>query len=513
MLPVVQLPLTLTTGDLERLPLLRDLLNDATHLDPIGVPVATKTYYGLEIRQTPESKPFYLLTSSAAGILEWAGVPRKQEDFLAGYQRQLNDRHETIADYFTHPESKGRNIIPSSIIIAADQGKVSVTPAGDHGLFRIDITVDAYDPYVLLSDTVAKLRARLSDDELASIKIADDDYAEEDDEGGEVADTPPESYLAVIVKKLQNAGDNMQNLESEFKDAVLGYLSDVSKPGLILDGQHRVYGAKNVNAFDVQLPVVLLPGLEYSEQVFHFYVLNNKAKPLNKTELRAIISTSLSNKEIEGLYDRFKQVGVTAEETGWTYKINTDKDSPFQGLVNFGLNNSSKAPIGENVAYQVVSKFIKLPRKYRLLYEGVKEWGADIQQGSEYRLELFYALWRAVRGNYPNAWQKATESGGQILQKVNLLILQEFLLDKLVGEMPKRKVKGELSPFSDPNLLEEEVKFQLVFLSEEFFTKEWKMKGLDTAAGHKVFRESIDEAVSSQSQNLGNRKLFRASSA
>jgi hypothetical protein len=190
--------------------------------------------------------------------------------------------------------------------------------------------------------------------------------------------------------------------------------------------------------------------------------------------------------------------------------MNTDRESPFFDLVNFGLDSRSKAPISENVAYQVVSKFLKMPRKYRLLFTDVEGWGADTQSGSAYRLKLFYALWRAVKAKYPTAWSKAAASGGQILQKVNLIIFQEFLLDKLVGEMPRRKVKGESSPFTDPALLEEEVTFQLAFLSEEFFTKEWKMKGLDTATGHKVFRESIDEAVSSQSLNLGNRKLFKA---
>ena len=73
-------------------------------------------------------------------------------------------------------------------------------------------------------------------------------------------------------------------------------------PSAIIDGQHRVFGAREVSDFDVVLPVVLLPGLPYEEQVFHFYVLNNKARPLRPTELRATISTSLTNKEIGDLY-------------------------------------------------------------------------------------------------------------------------------------------------------------------------------------------------------------------
>ncbi len=469
-----------------------------------------KTYFAIQVKQTPDSDPFYLLGASAAEILEWAGVPRKQEDFLAGYQRALDPRNENIAAYFTHPDSHGKNIIPSSIIVAADASRVTFTPEGGNGVFRVEILFDDPKPEDLLKQTLQRLRARLSAEEIASIAI--DEEVITSDEGGddENSDTPPQSYLSVLVKKLEEAGDNFEKLEPHFKADALEFMKSASKPCLILDGQHRVFGAKNVNAFDVKLPVVLLPGLDYSEQVFHFYVLNNKAKPLTKTELRSIISTSLSGKEIGELYDRFKQVGVTAEETAWTYKMHTDKASPFRDLINFGLAAGKASPIGENVAYQVVSKFMKLGRKYRLLYEGIQDWGVDIQQGGDYRLELFFGLWRAVKAQYPGAWQSAATSGGQILQKVNLIVLQEFLLDKLVAEMPKKKAKGEPSPFSDQSILEEEVKFQLVFLSEEFFTKEWKMKGLDTATGHKAFRESIDEAVNAQSQNLGNRKLFKS---
>ncbi len=41
--------------------------------------------------------------------------------------------------------------------------------------------------------------------------------------------------------------------------------------------------------------MVLLPGLDFAEQVFQFYVLNNKGRPLKATELRRIVSTLLTS--------------------------------------------------------------------------------------------------------------------------------------------------------------------------------------------------------------------------
>jgi len=468
------------------------------------------TYYGIQVQQTPESKPFYLIAAPATEILSWADVPRKQENFLAGYQRQLNDRHTTITDFLNQPDSGGKNILPSSIIIAADANKIKISDESKSGLVRITINVEQKDTPELLEETLAHFRKRLGKEELDSINLQNSDDLTDEDQDSDQEEIPPDSYLARVVQQLEKCQGNLDSLDPKFRVAVEEYLVGVSKPGLILDGQHRVHGAKDVSAFSVNLPVVLMPGLDVSEQVFHFYILNNKARPLNKTELRSIIATSLSNEEIAQLYNRFLQAGVTAEETTWSHKMNTDKDSPFEGLVDFKLNSKSNAPIDENVAYQVVTKFLKLGKKYRLLYTDVNDWGTDIQGHAEFRLKIFYALWRAVKAKYPNAWTKAVaDGGGQILQKVNLLVLQEFLLDGLVGGMPKRKAKNEPSPLSDPDLIFDEVRFLLEFLSEEFYTKGWKMKGLDTGVGHKAFRESLEEAVSSQSQNLGNRKLFK----
>lgn len=465
------------------------------------------TYSALQVQQTPTSKPFYLLSCNAQTLLKWCDVPRKKESFMAGYQRELGDRHEKIAQFFrADPE---HNIIPNSVIIAAREDAISFEPAGTPGQFICKIRVEEKSFSDLLASMIQNLKARLSAEELASIAIRDQDAegSEEDEEES----TPPESYLATIVQQLENANGDLDGIGAEFKAAVEDYVQGVSKPGLIIDGQHRVFGAKNVSEFDINLPVVLLPGLDYREQVFHFYVLNNKAKPLTKTELRTIVATSLSKREIGELYDRFKQVGVTAEQTEWTFRMNEAEYSPFKGLINFALPGS-RGVIPENVAYQVVSKFLNPHKKHKLLFKDVAAWNAGDGSQWAYRLETFFALWRGVKAKYPVAWAKAVAGeNGQILQKVNLLVLQEYLIDTLNSEMPRRSARGEASPFADPEQLEEEIGFALEFLKEDFYLKEWRLKGLDTATGHTAFRTAVADAIAGQSSNLGNMRLFRAS--
>lgn len=256
-----------------------------------------------------------------------------------------------------------------------------------------------------------ELFGRLSDSEkaVASNLVEAEEQADEDVESeindGESDATPPPSYFAALAAELAA----YENLPKERREQIDDFAVSYAKPGLILDGQHRVFGAKEYEDVGVaiSLPVVLLPGLPTAEQVFHFYILNNTAKPLDKRQLRSIISTSLSRKEIDDLYTRFSQARVDPEQAQWTYRVNTDVDSPFHGLINFGLRGET-APLDDNVMDQVVTAFVKLPRRYALLTKGVSGWTSDADS-VPYKLSLFYALWDAVRTTYPAAWQKGVD--------------------------------------------------------------------------------------------------------
>jgi DGQHR domain-containing protein len=470
-------------------------------------------YTAVEVKQTPNSEPFYLISCKAEELLEWCDVPRKKEQFMAGYQRELSDRHNDISEYFK--QDSAHNIIPNAIIVALSPDSHRVIQ--QNGRTELEILFEELETVDAIKKVLADFKTRLSDDELSSVAVQVKELTAEDgdDPEGEADEaTPPASYMSTLTAQLEIAVKDPAAQGEVFRDAVTSYVQGVSKPGLIIDGQHRVFGAKNVSEFDVFLPVVLVPNLEHKEQVFHFYVLNNKARPLTKTELRTIVSTSLSKSEIEGLYQRFKQVGVATATTEWTHRLNTDAQSPFLGMINMGLSGS-KGFIQENVAYQVVSKFMNLPRKYRLLIDNVKSWerlDQDKLDSDKYtrRLNLFYGLWQAVRERYPSAWNEAVKNReGQILQKVSLLNLQEYLIETMNSEMPKRNKKKEPSPFESAEVVKEECSYALTFLEEDFFIKEWKLKGLDTATGHRTFMTSLKTAIANQSANLGNILLFK----
>ena len=463
-------------------------------------------YKCIKVQQTPDSIPFYVASIKASELLKWCDVPRSREGFMAGYQRELENRHEKITEFLQ--QDSEFNIIPNAVIVAVDDSKIKVDESKTGIDFEVTLEESAFPK--LIQNLISTFESRLSEEELESIEVSQ--LTDSDDEEMTDASTPPDSYLAELTKRLRLVRDTPEDLDADQVKYAKDYVLSVSKPGLILDGQHRVFGAKEVIQFDVQFPVILLPGIEFCEQVFHFYVLNNKAKPLNRTHLRRIISTTLSKKEIGTLYNRLNEAGIEAKSAEWTHRMNVDTDSPFKGLIDMGLSESNGA-IPENVAYQLVSRFMGIHNRYRLLTDKVADWDPN---ETEYRLNAFYAVWRAVKAKYPRAWQYAADTNSaskdrQLFYKVSFIVLQAYILDTLNSDMPRRRSRGEDSPFVDLSDLEQEVGFALAFLKETFFTKEWKVKGLDTSSGHDLFRKAIDKAIQNESKNLGNMTLFKES--
>lgn len=519
-------------------------------------------YRGIRVEQQPGSPAFYMTAVPAAQLLEWCDVPRAKGDYMAGYQRTLDRRR--IGDLSTYLRLSPNNILPGAIIVAVDSDYVEVNSL-DGGLFEIRIAEDHRDFDTKLQELWGQFTTRLTDEELESagiyfnsgeqghpvdahevpevraarettngspgdtvevsqamsdaVPVPGDDLpaigdGEAPDDEPESADdeeesTFPSSYLALLAKELSVAVSDWSAVAPDRQHAIETYIAGVSKPGLIIDGQHRVFGAKDVSEYDVTLPVVLLPGLDFAEQVFEFYVLNSKARPLRPTELRRIVSTSLTNQEITDLYHRFKAAGIEAEEARWTLELNTRPDSPFRGRIDFGYGEKG-AVIPENVADQVVRGFMKMPRSgYRQLINPLAEQWSDPKA----RLEIFFWFWNAIKSLYADTWasaEAAADEGDkhQLFYKVSLLTLQAFVLNHFVTALPYRSNTDD-PPLKTPEEVAKMVGSTLTNLPAEFFEREWKIKQIDTSEGRRALYEFMETVWTNQGRVHGNMTLFR----
>ena len=454
------------------------------------------------IHRNQEKGNYYITAVPAKDLAQWCDVPRSKSAYMAGYQRALSSkRTENIKQFLN--ESKD-NFMPGAVIVSVDSEAINISQDGR----EIQITEDNRDFDTKLLELFGQFTTRLNNTELGSAGV-DFSVPNQEDSEEEFDDdnTPPQSYIAALVEELNSAIQDWDSIPSQRQTSIGDYINGLSKPGLIIDGQHRVFGACEVES-DIILPVVLIPGLEHSEQVFQFYVLNSKARPLRPTELRRNISTSLTNQEIQELYNRFKQAKVDAEEARWTYEMQTREESPFAGLIDMGFGVQGTV-IKENVADQVVRRFMRMPRRYNKLYSNLGETWSN----KDNRLHLFFWFWNAISTHYEAVWSDAIAAAkkdntqNQIFMKVALLTLQEFTLDRILNGLD---FMGSDSPppFSSQESTKNAVVAALNKIPSEFYTREWKMKQLDTTEGRKNLYSEMDKVVKAGKIH-GNMKLFK----
>ncbi|WP_415382945.1 hypothetical protein [Halosimplex sp. TS25] len=462
--------------------------------------MSSTTLQALKIQQKPGAPTMYSTVVDAAETLEWADVPRKKDDFMAGYQRDLNERYDDIKDYLTTAD---QNIIPGAVLIGVDEDAVSIDEDGD--VVTLTIEHNQHESDELIQAQYEAFYERLSDEEQRFVdgEISNDPA---DHENGSL----PASHLAELTKELKQASEDWDSLSDDRQEAVSDYVEGLAVPGNIIDGQHRLWGAKEVTKFDVDFPAVIIPGLTDPEEVFQFYVLNSTASPLSRDQLHAVISTSLSNGELEVLFKRFKQTGVHAREAKLSYRLHRRDDSPFQHMVDFGLPNS-QGIIKESISFNLVKSFVKPNTSYKRLYDGVDDWEQDPDY--DYRLKVFLTFWNAVTDEYSDAWNTAREPDAtdverQITQKIALDTLQEFLLDRLkLLSTPVMGGRSADTMFADLDAVDEGVRMVLADLPEEFFTREWTESSLNTHQGREFFREQMEKA--SNDRQIGSMKLFK----
>ena len=75
-------------------------------------------------------------------------------------------------------------------------------------------------------------------------------------------------------------------------------LRDMLKPALVIDGQHRLFGAAGVEE-DIPLLVCSLIQPSWKEQVFQFIIISDKAAGIPKPCITSLAGMSLTGGELD----------------------------------------------------------------------------------------------------------------------------------------------------------------------------------------------------------------------
>jgi hypothetical protein len=456
-------------------------------------------------------------------IKSWAGVPRKHFNYQHGFQRSLAEKRVgELRDFYA---LDAQNITPTSVVVAVRKGACDVRALSQKdengnellptGLCEISFELKDLSQETtgqLIDDAIELVRYRLGDaasiqiesDLTAAVQVAIEAEAQDDASGtaedtqvvdGDLADAPS-SHLLHFYTELLALKEGKVQLEDEEK--LREVLYSLLKPAIIVDGQHRVYGAAAYTE-SMKFAVNAIPDADWLEQVFQFVVINQKAKPIEPAFLHSIIATSLTDDEIGKLYKRLRKSGVDVEKAQFMNRINTDHDSPFKGMIDFEVEGSPgylKFPGMSTLARD----FRNVQKSYPgLVAENVK-WTEDIHWTSH-----FYAFWRGVRDYFiaqdSRLWKEPSESNpNNLLKIVTLQEIQRMVLESWADARTFKLVAPD-------DTYQHSRSFWEGFPSQ-FFTDEWKKKGLQTAVGRKYLAEAIQQTRRNlDRKNWGHRRL------
>ena len=238
------------------------------------------------------------------------------------------------------------------------------------------------------------------------------------------------------------------------------------KPGLVIDGQHRLLGA-NAHAPETLIPVVALVNPSDLETAFQFLVINNKSARIPPDHIRKLAL----NYKPEGLEARLRTARLSLKKHyALVGQVDEEKESPFRSLIRWPTPGAEARPVVP-AAVETALRYIEDQQLQPL------------KDDTDALLEFFYAMWAPVKVEWNDVWVSADST---LLSKVGVVCLTQYLTDSLA----KVYEWGEVE-LTDPVQVGEKARLLLRNQERRFWQAGWKDGGLDTAAGRQLVVEDL----------------------
>lgn len=492
--------------------------------------VTLARYLGMTYTQSPGAR-LICFVAPADEIRVWGGVPHKTTDFLGGFQRPLSDRYKGIIDFFDQQSNQS----PTAIVVAFRPQAIKITPlnnvGGATGLSQF-VELEIPDPTDLETAPLKELarrvvqevgeRARSDVHPTPNIDDSDAD-AIDDAQAEQVADEEPvaidvedersdwgvdvgksaladfirqidspahlDVYLDAIAQKLfaSEEAPSLPAAREAAEQSLRDVFASLLRPAMIVDGQHRVWGAAECER-EIPFAVVGLIDADWKEQVFQFVIVNKQARAITGEFLASIVNSSLTNREIEELEDRLDAAGLSTYETRMLRLMNDDPDSPFAGLVSKGLDET-----GNKITFKAAMALVRRWSKkmndrdnaYKTLFKPGLSGANSKEKQSDWEKrwkDFMFAFWHGIRNVYisEHLWEPKT----QLMFRATLESLQDNFLEK------KASAGGVV--YTDPVQLRKDVEDFYQNVPGGFFHTEWKRKELLTKDGREVLRAALN---------------------
>lgn len=239
------------------------------------------------------------------------------------------------------------------------------------------------------------------------------------------------------------------------------------KPGLIIDGQHRAFGADKYSS-GMHLNVVAFLGGDDAERAFQFVVINNSATRVKKDHIKAL-NLNFDKETLNARLIESAGLALAMGEEKYDDLQTVDGTQPFKGLLQWPTNADGFVP-----PTAIESALAETRDRAALL--GIE----DLER------EVFLAIWIKIKELRKAVWVPFPQS--RLLLKVSIYALTVYILDSMVA-----KQRNEDTPidFTDESTLSDLVGRVVQRIPQEFWTADWKLTELDTASGRQKLLEAL----------------------
>jgi hypothetical protein len=468
-----------------------------------------------------EAPTLLSLVVPAEELLEWAGIPRRADDRLVGFQRPDDPQRVAAAKEFFNT---GPNQSPTSLIVGIHEGasQIEVSLEGSDGdkvrkgVLTVTLDADEVAFDVVINRVRDQLEGRLAkstsetDDQ---IEAEDSDgESEEDDETDDDESTDEDREVGIgksIIKDLLIMLDDV-----EWTQANEEHLRAMAKPATVIDGQHRLLGAAECER-KIPFQICAIQECAWEEQVFQFTIVNYKQKGIPDQFITANAALSLTRGELDELQDRLVQAKVKVVEYELMKTVEFDPLSPFYKLVNLTEKSASNL-IGyktmvriANGWYQANAPFFQL--LLPALYPDITGKSSKSRRKERWKDEdwgqFFLDYWTLVKNSYG---AERSHVKGQTLWDVGdsqlmvAIVLFEFQNVFFESLSDQDEEFFEIESDNRLDSLRSKLQKRATKLFESFppelFQESWKEKSLNTGAG----RSALQAVFTEMKKHKGN---------
>lgn len=250
----------------------------------------------------------------------------------------------------------------------------------------------------------------------------------------------------------------------------------LEKPGLIIDGQHRVLGI-DYHDTSTLVNVVILLGADDAETAFQFLVINNKVSKVSPNHLLAL-KLAYQKDELEKRLTNSAKIRSDGR-VAYLEVIDGDPDSPFRGRIKWPRNAEDPRQIPPN-AFELALDYIGK--------QGINSSGELGSGNPEISLEFFTTLWNVVKTKWPAAWE---EERSKLLSKVGIPVLTEYLAEGTIARIVN--LEEDAASLADVAKISEHAGKVLERLEYDFWASNWEMTSLDTNSGRDLLKKSLKQ--------------------